>query len=144
MFSKTCEYGLRATIFIASESSKLKKMSQKEISDEIDSPMAFTAKILQKLVRKDIVSSSKGAGGGFYIENDRLKKIKIIQIVEALECDSIITGCGLGLKNCSEDHPCPVHEQFKEIKANLVHMFENTTLADLASGLKNGNTFLRY
>ncbi|WP_136669235.1 Rrf2 family transcriptional regulator [Flavobacterium sp. H122] len=144
MFSKTCEYGLRATIFIASESAKYKKTSQKEIAEEIDSPMAFTAKILQKLARKNIVSSSKGSGGGFYIEKENLKKIKFIEIIEALECGSIITGCGLGLKNCSEEHPCPVHEKFKDIKASLIEMFENTTLEELASGIKEGNTFLRY
>lgn len=144
MFSKTGEYGLRATIFIASESFKNIKISQREIAEEIDSPMAFTAKILQKLVKKNIVKSSKGSGGGFYIEKSNLKKIRLIEIIEALECDSIITGCGLGLKNCSEEHPCPVHEKFKTIKANLVLMFENTTLEDLASGIKKGNTFLRY
>jgi len=144
MFSKTCEYGLRATIFIASESAKNRKISQKEIAEEIDSPMAFTAKILQKLVHKNIVNSAKGSGGGFYVEKHNLKKVKFIEIIEALECNSIITGCGLGLKNCSEEHPCPVHEQFKVIKANLINMFENTTLDDLASGIKKGNTFLRY
>jgi len=144
MFSKTCEYGLRACIFIAAESVKDKRISQKEIAEEIDSPMAFTAKILQKLVRKNIIHSSKGAGGGFYIEKDNLKNIKFIEIIEALECDSIITGCGLGLKNCSEEHPCPVHEKFKDIKARLIHMFETTTLEEMASGIKDGFTFLRY
>jgi Rrf2 family iron-sulfur cluster assembly transcriptional regulator len=144
MFSKTCEYGIRATIFIASESVKNRKISQKEIAEEIDSPLAFTAKVLQKLVRKKIVSSSKGSGGGFYIEQHKLKKIKFIEIIEALECDSIISGCGLGLKDCSEDHPCPVHDQFKHIKASIIEMLNNTTLEDLASGIQKGNTFLRY
>ncbi len=144
MFSKTCEYGLRATIFIASKSVKNIKISQKEIAEEIDSPMAFTAKILQKLVKKNIVKSSKGSGGGFYIDKGDLNTIKLIEILEALECNSIATGCGLGLKNCSETHPCPVHEKFKSIKADLKLMFETTTLEDLASGIKKGNTFLRY
>ncbi|MFK7001637.1 RrF2 family transcriptional regulator [Flavobacterium oreochromis] len=144
MFSKTCEYGIRATIFIASESVINKKISQKEIADQIDSPMAFTAKILQKLVRKDIVSSSKGSGGGFYIEKNKLKKITLLEIIEALDCDSVIKGCGLGLKDCSEEHPCPFHDKFKDIKSDLLRVFKNTNLEELASGIKIGNTFLKY
>ncbi|QYS86170.1 Rrf2 family transcriptional regulator [Flavobacterium oreochromis] len=144
MFSKTCEYGIRATIFIASESVINKKISQKEIADQIDSPMAFTAKILQKLVRKDIVSSSKGSGGGFYIEKNKLKKITLLEIIEALDCDSVIKGCGLGLKDCSEEHPCPFHDKFKDIKSDLLCVFKNTNLEELASGIKIGNTFLKY
>ncbi|MFK7049269.1 MULTISPECIES: Rrf2 family transcriptional regulator [Flavobacterium] len=144
MFSKTCEYGIRATIFIASESVINKKISQKQIADQIDSPMAFTAKILQKLVHKDIVSSSKGSGGGFYIEKYKLKKITLLEIVEALDCGSMIRGCGLGLRDCSEDHPCPFHDKYKDIKSKLLKVFKSTTLDELASGIKKGNTFLKY
>ncbi|MET3044906.1 RrF2 family transcriptional regulator [Flavobacterium covae] len=144
MFSKTCKYGIRAIIFIASESVINKKMSQKEIANQIDSPMAFTAKILQKLVHKNIVSSSKGSGGGFYIEKNRLNKITLLEIIEALDCDSIIKGCGLGLRDCSEEHPCPFHDKFRIIKSNLLNVFRNTTLEELASGIKKGSAFLKY
>ena len=47
MFSKTCEYGLRAVLFIAQESANGHKVSMSTISQEINSPQAFTAKILQ-------------------------------------------------------------------------------------------------
>ncbi|ESU29229.1 rrf2 family protein, putative transcriptional regulator [Flavobacterium limnosediminis JC2902] len=144
MFSKACEYGIRATIFIASESLKNNRVGQKEIAEEIDSPVAFTAKILQKLVHCNIVSSAKGVGGGFSIDKFRLKEIKLVEIVEAIDGDSIFRGCGLGLSDCSEDHPCPVHEKFKSIRGELATMLEDTTLEELALGIKSGNTFLRY
>lgn len=144
MFSKACEYGIRATIFIAAESLKDNRVGQKEIAEEIDSPVAFTAKILQKLVRCNIVSSAKGVGGGFSVEKHRLKEIKLVEIVEAIDGDSIFRGCGLGLYDCSEDRPCPVHEKFKSIRGELATMLECTTLEELALGIKSGNTFLRY
>ena len=68
MFSKACEYGIKATIFIASNSYEKQRVSLKEIAKEIDSPEAFTAKILQNLVRHKIINSVKGAYGGFEIE----------------------------------------------------------------------------
>ena len=116
MFSKSCEYGIRATIFIATHCCKEGKVGLKEIAKEIDSPIAFTAKILQVLVKNNIVKSSKGVGGGFMILKDELKSIKLVNIVNAIDGDSVFLRCGLGLSNCSEEHPCPVHEKFKFIK----------------------------
>lgn len=144
MFSKTCEYGIRATIFIASESYQNKRVGLKDIAKKIDSPEAFTAKILQILSKDNIINSIKGVGGGFEIPRESMKDIKLAQIVNALEGDRVFTGCGLGLTHCSEDHPCPMHEKFKSIRNELAFMLENTNLEELALGIKTGDTFLRY
>jgi Rrf2 family iron-sulfur cluster assembly transcriptional regulator len=144
MFSKTCEYGIRATIFIASESCLNKRVGLRDIAQKIDSPEAFTAKILQILSKNNIVNSIKGVGGGFEIPREIMKDIKLAQIVNALEGDRVFTGCGLGLTHCSEDHPCPMHEKFKSIRNELEFMLENTNLEELALGIKTGHTFLRY
>ncbi|WP_269221939.1 MULTISPECIES: RrF2 family transcriptional regulator [Flavobacterium] len=144
MFSKTCEYGIRATIFIASQSYQNKRVGLKDIAIKIDSPEAFTAKILQILSKDNIINSIKGVGGGFEIPRETMKDIKLAQIVNALEGDRVFTGCGLGLTHCSEDHPCPMHEKFKSIRNELEFMLENTNLEELALGIKTGDTFLRY
>ena len=144
MFSKTCEYGIRATIFIASESCLNKRVGLRDIAKKIDSPEAFTAKILQILSKNNIINSIKGVGGGFEIPREIMKDIKLAQIVNALEGDRVFTGCGLGLTHCSEDHPCPMHEKFKSIRNELEFMLENTNLEELALGIKSGDTFLRY
>jgi Rrf2 family protein len=144
MFSKTCEYGIRATIFIASESFQNKRVGLKDIAQKIDSPEAFTAKILQILSKDNIINSIKGVGGGFEIPRETMKEIKLAQIVNALEGDRVFTGCGLGLSNCSDDHPCPMHEKFKSIRNELARMLETTNLEELALGIKSEDTFLRY
>lgn len=41
MFSKTCEYGIRAAIFIAAESYQDKSIRLKEHCQKIDSPECF-------------------------------------------------------------------------------------------------------
>ncbi len=143
MFSKSCEYAIRATIFIATQCCNYEKVRIKEIAEEIDSPIAFTAKILQTLVKNNIVKSKKGVGGGFMISKESLHKIRLLDIVVAIDGDAVFLRCGLGLNDCSEEHPCPVHEQFKVIKKDLVLMLENTTLAELTLGIKKGITFLK-
>ncbi len=144
MFSKTCEYGIRAAIFIAAESYQDKRVGLKEIAQKIDSPEAFTAKILQILARNQIVHSIKGVGGGFEILKETMKQIKLTQIVKAIDGDVVFTGCGLGLTKCSDDHPCPAHFKFETIRTELALMLENTNLEELALGVVSGETFLRY
>jgi len=143
MFSKACEYAIRATIHIAVQSTQGKRVSLKDIAKAIDSPEAFTAKILQQLSRAYIIDSVKGPSGGFTIDKENMSKIKLSQIVSAIDGDNIYKGCGLGLKQCSEKHPCPVHDKFKIIREELKNMLENTSIDELSLGLTNGLTFLK-
>ena len=68
MFSKTCEYAIRAVLFIAQKSADGTKIGIREIAKGIDSPEHFIAKILQDLSRKGMVQSQKGPAGGFYLQ----------------------------------------------------------------------------
>lgn len=143
MFSKACEYGIKATIYIALQSVQGTRVSLKDIALKIDSPEAFTAKILQQLARNNIIDSVKGPTGGFEIGIKEMEVLKLCSIVFAIDGDSIYKGCGLGLKNCNEEKPCPVHTRFKAIRDELKLMLETTTIKELALGLKDGNTFLK-
>lgn len=143
MFSKACEYAIRATLYLATKAEQGQRAGLKDIAERIDSPEAFTAKILQQLVKSGIVTSIKGPAGGFAIEPERVQTITLQHIVKAIDGDSIYVGCGLGLKACSEKNPCPLHNQFKAIRDGLREMLETTTLYDLSNGLKTGITFLK-
>lgn len=143
MFSKACEYGIRATIYIALQSLESRRVSLKEIADEIDSPVAFTAKILQLLSKNSIVESVKGAHGGFEISKAHIDSIKLSAIVYAIDGDNIYAGCGLGLTICNAHKPCPAHDKFVEIRDDLRNMLENTSLYEMTTGLETGLTYLK-
>ena len=143
MFSKACEYGIKATLYIAQRSQSNESVGLKNISKAIDSPEAFTAKILQELVKQDIISSIKGPGGGYHIEKDKMSEITLIKIVNSIDGDHVYTGCGLGMHTCNEEMPCPAHEKFKPIKESLRIMLETTTIKKMTVGLKGGLTFLK-
>ena len=143
MFSKACEYGIKASIYIAEQSLVGRKVSLKEISDTIESPSAYTSKILQNLNRSFIINSDKGPTGGFSMDMDKMDKIKLSTIVFAIDGDSIYNGCGLGLKKCNEKMPCPVHDQFKIVRDELKKMLDSTTIKTLAVNLDKKLTFLK-
>ncbi|MCB9364920.1 MAG: Rrf2 family transcriptional regulator [Flavobacteriales bacterium] len=143
MFSKACEYGIKAAIFIAVKSEQESRVSLNEIAKEINSPIAFTAKVLQQLTKSGIVDSVKGPKGGFEIDKNKIVEIKLSKIVSAIDGDAIYKGCGLGFHNCNENKPCPVHHKFKLIRDDLKQMLETTSLLDLSNDINNGITFLK-
>lgn len=142
MFSKTCEYAIRALIFIAQKSKDGSRISIKDISSGIDSPEYFIAKILQDLSRKGFVQSAKGPNGGFYMDDANLEQ-SVADIVREIDGDKLFTGCGLGLKECSEDHPCPIHNDFKHIRQEIKTMLEESRIQLFVENLDLKLTFLK-
>lgn len=143
MFSKACEYGIRAVIFVAAQSLRDERASLKAIAQEIESPEAYTAKIMQQITRKGLVHSVMGPTGGFKLEEKQIRQITLSDIVDAIDGQAIYRSCGIGLKECDPSHPCPLHDQFAVIRNNLQSMLENTRIYDLATGLEGGLTCLR-
>ncbi len=134
MFSKTCEYGIRALSIIGKYSLEGKKIGIKDLCAEANTPESFTAKILQNLVRRRLIKSQKGRFGGFYIDRD-LKDISLKDIVEAIDGNEIFIGCGLGLDKCDSNNPCPLHHEFEVVRSSLNKMCKMSTLSDLVSQL---------
>lgn len=144
VFSKACEYGIRASLYIAHQSLNQKRATLKDIAEDIGSPVAFTAKILQQLTKNNLIDSTKGPAGGFHISPEKMKEIKLVQIVGAIDGLDIFTQCGLGLKECSETKPCPVHNKFKNVREGLFQMMDSTSVFELATGLEKKLTYLKH
>lgn len=143
MFSKACEYGIRSTILILLHSLYGTRISLADIAREIESPEAYTAKILQILVKSNLVNSVKGPHGGFEIDRQRLDTILLVDIVQAIDGDKLTTQCCMGLPNCSDQNPCPAHTKYKPVKEHLKNMLVNTTVYEMAIGYEMGLGILK-
>ncbi|MGZ5274169.1 MAG: RrF2 family transcriptional regulator [Kaistella sp.] len=143
MFSKACEYAIKASIYIARQSLQQKRVNVKEVSQSIDAPVAFTAKILQVLCRENILQSVRGQQGGFVFDELKQKQIKIFDLVRIFDGDGLFTQCGLGLQECSSENPCPVHDDFKIVREKLLEMTQKHSLYDLALKTENGLAWLK-
>ncbi|AWW28853.1 transcriptional regulator [Echinicola strongylocentroti] len=143
MFSKACEYAIRAVIYLAQISTKGKRSSLVDIAEEIGSPNAFTAKILQQLTKNNYIVSIKGPNGGFYITDERLQTLKLADIVRLMDGDKLFTGCALGLPECNSQKPCPLHHEFLKIRNEIQYLLENSHLEEISDQLTSGMTFLK-
>ncbi|WOC50661.1 Rrf2 family transcriptional regulator [Bergeyella porcorum] len=142
MFSKTCKYAIKALIFIAQKTNNERKVGIKDVAEGIDSPEHFIAKILQTLSKKGFVNSSKGPNGGFYMDENTLE-VTLADVVKEIDGDKILYGCGIGLKQCSETHPCPIHNDFKVIREQIVEMLEKSKIRMFIENLDQNITFLK-
>lgn len=142
MFSKACEYAIRAMMFVAQKSKAGERVGIKEITKGIDSPEHFVAKILQELSRKGLLQSVKGPNGGFYMDAANMR-VTLAEVVAAIDGDQLFSGCGLGLRECNEKKPCPIHDEFKIVRTKLKNMLQTTQIGEFTENLEKGFTYLK-
>lgn len=142
MFSKACEHGIKAIIYIATQSLQGQRAKIGDVAINSGSPGAFTAKVLGTLTKYNIVNSYTGPTGGFDMSVKQMRQIRMSDIVKIIDGDNIYNGCGLGLSECNESKPCPMHDKFSKVRAGIKDMLTKTTVYDLAKGLHEGKTVL--
>lgn len=131
MFNKETEYALRGLVYIKLQNVYKKRPGTEEIAKEIEAPYYYTAKILQRLVRAGFLESIKGKGGGFYFDSEK-PDLTLSKLIISIEGDSSFTGCGFGLRQCSEKNPCPVHEKYAPIREAIKKLVSEETIQSLA------------
>jgi Rrf2 family protein len=142
MLSKSCQYAIRALIYITGCPGEHGKVNIESVSSAIGTPKHFTAKLLQALSKRQIIGSAKGPNGGFYID-PKGADIPLSLVVEAIDGPGVLNGCILGLSACSEDHPCPLHHHYKGIRCEMKNMLEQQTIQMMARSMEDGKSFVK-
>ena len=129
IFSKKCEYGMQAILYLAAQA-KGSLISSDEISKVLKIPREFISKILQSLRESGLIFSTKGKAGGFGLAKDP-SRIKLIDVVAAIDGLGIFNSCVLGFPECSPDHPCPVHNTWGALRTQTYDMLNLETVDKL-------------
>lgn len=127
-FSKACELGLQAVLFLSTKEKKI--YNAEEVSKELKVPKEFVSKVLQILTSSGIVGSKKGKNGGFFLAKVP-DQIKLIDIVEAIDGLDVFKSCILGFPGCSHETPCPVHHKWRSLREEAFRMLSEETLENL-------------
>lgn len=129
IFSKTCELGLQAVLFLSIKKEK-RIFTAAEVSKELKVPKEYVSKVMQILTESGIIGSKKGKNGGFYLAKSP-SSIKLIDIIQAIDGLEIFNNCVLGFPGCSNENPCPVHEKWGTLRDDAYKMLSNETLEQL-------------
>ena len=140
MLSKSCRYGIRAVVYLASQPLSNGKTGIKKISRDLDLPTPFLAKILQQLAKYKILSSSKGPHGGFSLLKDP-SKITLLDIVNTIDGFDTFTNCIMHNGSCEsvekDKKPCPLHEDYEKTSKDFFKLFSSKTIYDLVKRANN-------
>jgi Rrf2 family protein len=143
MLSNSCQYGIRAMVYIASQPPGNGMTGIRKISTDLKLPTPYLAKILQQLVRQKILNSAKGPHGGFSLQKDP-RKISLLDIVVSIDGDGIFTNCVMHSGSCITSDkmkkPCPLHADYEIIRKDLIGLFSSRSIHDLV--LKANSTDL--
>ncbi|MBI1932559.1 MAG: Rrf2 family transcriptional regulator [Ignavibacteriales bacterium] len=130
IYTKTGEYAIRAILFLARQSNDMLVMSS-DIAKKEDIPSHYLAKILQRMAKYGYVDSYKGRGGGFKITKLALDS-SILEIVERIEGPVITLKCVTGLKECSDETPCPLHDEWSKLRDNIHFLISSKSVREVA------------
>lgn len=121
-------------IYLATQPKNGGKTGIKQISRDLDLPTPFLAKILQDLAKQKILISSKGPHGGFSLMKDP-RKIKVIDIVKAIDGEEFFTSCIIHSGPCGgkrhKRRYCALHDEYDKVRHELKMMFRKKTIYDL-------------
>ncbi len=141
MLSYTCKTAVKAVIYLASKFETGEKSGIVEIAKYLRASEHTIGKMLQTLVKENVIRSLKGPSGGFYIDKIQLRQ-PIIRIVEAIDGNQVFKECGLGLSRCSSTHPCPIHDEYQAGRDLIEKLFKNRKIIDLCEPVNSGLTYL--
>lgn len=98
-------------------------------------PEPTVAKVLKLLARGAVISSVRGANGGYVLER-RPDDISIAMVITALEGPVVLTACvekdGEG---CCHEKTCAVKGKWDPVNAAMKSALENVTLAQMMRSL---------
>ena len=129
VLSQTAKYGIRALLHLAKN--RTRPLLSKEIATDLNIPVFFLAKILQDLARYGLLRSYKGPRGGFELARPP-DKIKLIEVVQAIEGVNFGKECLLTALPCSDKNPCDLHGRWAQIRKGILQMLHEETLEQLA------------
>ncbi len=146
MLSNTCKYALRALIYLGKFSEKDTRIGIKKISEDLELSSPFLGKILQNLVKKDLLISTKGPNGGFALARET-DEITLWDIVTKVDGEDFFTNCLISLEPCKTHDPskplCPVHAQYDKLRTEIREFYKDTSLAIISSDIEKYDDLIK-
>ena len=132
ILSKTSQYAIRVLSYMIN--SELQVFSAYHLIKTLKIPDKYLRQLLTSLCKEGFIKSIRGREGG-YVFARNANRIYLSDIIDAVEGMDKYRMCLLGFPDCSDDHPCSLHERWAPIREQLLDFLNNTTLAEVKNSL---------
>ena len=130
--SAKADYAVRAVLVLASHDDP-HPLKGELIASSQDLPLKFVENILGELKHTGIVSSRRGAQGGYWLAKDA-DDVSLADIVRAVE-GPLATVRGQGPESLTyKGEAEPLQKVWIALRANIREVMEDTSLADVVGG----------
>ncbi len=126
--SKLTDYGTVVLAYLAGDPGAV--CSAADVSAKTGISPPTVSKLLKSLARADLVSSTRGANGGYQLTRDP-REISAADVIDALEGPVSITECSAADSHCEHEQVCSVGSSWKQINVAIRHALEDVSLIDL-------------
>ena len=126
--SRSTGYALLAVGYIIQHPEQKIVLSQ-TIAKEYDIPLEYLLKIMQQLVRANVLNSKRGPRGGFSLAKSP-KKLNMLQIIEAVD-GPLASRLNLVEQAPKEKFSVLAEKAYERAIAQARSVFEKTKLSDL-------------
>lgn len=112
--SHTTSYALQALSCLARDAGAWHLIGK--ISDCIDVPRPYLAKVLHGLANSGLIETKRGYKGGYRLAQPATS-IRVLDVILALDDSHVADRCMLGMAQCSDERACPVHGCRRPLKS---------------------------
>jgi len=127
--TRACDYAMRALIYMADKPAGTVFM-RSDLSRLSDVPDSFLGKIMQGLVKANILISVRGKKGGFRFEK-KPDDISMYDVITAVEGNLQITECLNNTDFCKQTTSCNLHRTWHSIQDLLAKRLKQISLKNL-------------
>jgi len=126
--TKKADYGLIAMRHLA-EHGDLGACSAKDLAEMYDIPQEALAKILQKLVKAQLLVSQQGTNGGYTLARIPAD-ISALEVIRAIEGPLFITSCSTG-SECEQEQRCNIRGPLRKVSKTIEEVLSKLTLVEM-------------
>lgn len=131
LYSKRCEYALRALLHVLTAGDSA-RFQAKEVCAGAGIPESYSRKVFQALAQGGFLNTARGPGGGYTLSR-RPEDISLLEVIQTVDGEHTFDHCIMGLPQCDDSKPCPVHEVWSRTLAQMLEQLGSRTLKDLAA-----------
>jgi Rrf2 family protein len=128
LVTRETDYAVRTVLYLAKERNR--RASVTEVAHAMHIPKSFLAKILQRLVKSNILISTRGVKGGFELAQ-KASEISLLSIMEAIQGPAGINLCAVDSKKCKLSATCSVHPVWVAIRKEVERRLKKQTIKEL-------------
>ena len=128
LVTRETDYAVRTVLYLAKNRNRMASVT--EVAHAMHIPKSFLAKLLQRLVRSRILTSSRGVNGGFQLVQ-KPSEITLLSIMEAVQGPAGINVCAIDSKRCKLSSTCAVHPVWVEIRKEVEKRLKRETIGKL-------------